>query len=477
MSFFTDTSYQVVDGNIVYAADLNNPLAALENGIASLVTAIQTGDAILSAVDTGVINAYVMSLTEAPTSLADGQEVWLVPTITNDGPATLNLNDLGAKAIRTIDRTALIGGELLSGYPFKLKYIEAVDSFMIVSTPGSTAVDGTKSLVAGNGMGLTIGDDTIIVAAKRDLNYIIDGDFENWFEGTSQTSSGYGSDVMCSNTHSGSTKTHSRQTFTLGQTDVPGGVKYYSRTAVTSSAGAGNFCSKIFFIDDVRRLAGKTVTLSFYAKADDVKNIAAEFGQSFGTGGSPSTSVTGVGQLVSLTTAWAKRTLSFDIPGIAGKTIGSNEDSRTYLRLWFDAGSSFDVRSASLGQQSGTFDIARVRLVEGGIDGDSIDLDPGYELRRINELWETGRATHSYRNAGASGITALYTMCSFVIPKRRVPTVTLNGWSYYSSGSSTDCTPTVPTAYTDSFRVQATGLSNANGFNNGTWVADCRPGA
>ena len=64
MSFFDDTSYKVVDGNIVYAADLNNPLAAIKNSFTNLVTAIQTGEAILSAVDTGVINAYVMSLTE-----------------------------------------------------------------------------------------------------------------------------------------------------------------------------------------------------------------------------------------------------------------------------------------------------------------------------------------------------------------------------------------------------------------------------
>ena len=168
LGFFNDATYQVVDGNIVYASDLNNPMAALETGIASLVSCIQTGATIKTATDTGVVNAYVMSLTAAPATLVDGQEAWLIPTITNTGAATLNLNSFGAKAIRTVVRTALVGGELLAGYPFLLKYVAAFDAWLIASDPGATAYDNSKTLAGIEGITVT-SDDTTIIHKITDL--------------------------------------------------------------------------------------------------------------------------------------------------------------------------------------------------------------------------------------------------------------------------------------------------------------------
>jgi len=161
--FFNDSAYQVVDGNIVYASDLNNPMAALETGISGLVDAIQTGATIKTATDTGVVNAYVMSLTAAPAALVDGLEVWLKPAVTNSGAATLNLNSLGAKAIRSTLRTALVGGELLAGYPFLLKYVAASDAWLIVSDPGSTELDTSRTVAAGDGISVATTDDTITI--------------------------------------------------------------------------------------------------------------------------------------------------------------------------------------------------------------------------------------------------------------------------------------------------------------------------
>ena len=106
-------------------------------------------------------------------------------------------------------------------------------------------------------------------------------------ERTSQTSSGYGSDDRWINEHAGSTKTVSRQTFTVGQTDVPGNPKFWSRTVVSSVAGASNFVVKSQKIESVATLSGQTVALSFWAKADATKNMAVEFTQNFGSGGSP----------------------------------------------------------------------------------------------------------------------------------------------------------------------------------------------
>lgn len=197
-------------------------------------------------------------------------------------------------------------------------------------------------------------------------NAIINGNFDVWQRGVSQTSSGYGSDDRWLNENVGSTKVHTRQAFSPGQTDVLGNPRYYSRTVVTSVAGASNNCAKRQAIEGVRSFSGETVTLTFYAKADGVKNIATEFLQNFGTGGSPSAVVNTIGVTThALTTSWQKFTTTFTVPSISGKTLGTNNDDFLRLSFWFDAGSGFDGRTNSLGQQSGTFEIARVQLESG----------------------------------------------------------------------------------------------------------------
>ena len=197
-------------------------------------------------------------------------------------------------------------------------------------------------------------------------NKLINGNFDIWQRGTSQTTSGYGSADRWLCGHNVSTKTASRQAFALGQTDVPGNPKYFMRHVVSSVADASSSVLMYQKIEGVETLSGKTATLSFWAKADSNKNIAVEFFQYFGAGGSPSTSVTGIGsQLVALTTSWTKYTITVDIPSVAGKTLGTSVSDYLAPAFWFDAGSSNDARSANLGQQSGTFDIAQVQLEEG----------------------------------------------------------------------------------------------------------------
>jgi hypothetical protein len=121
-------------------------------------------------------------------------------------------------------------------------------------------------------------------------------------------------------------------------------------------------------IEDVSTLSGKTAILSFWAKANTDKNISVEFIQKFGTGGSPSAGVAGIGvTTIPLTTSWEKFVVKVNIPSVFGKNIGSNLDDFLNLTFWFDAGSNYDSRTNSLGQQSGTFDIAQIQLEEGSV--------------------------------------------------------------------------------------------------------------
>lgn len=196
-------------------------------------------------------------------------------------------------------------------------------------------------------------------------NAVINGNFDIWQRGTSFSALGYGVDRFV-NAIVGSSCTMSRQTFALGQTDVPNNPKYFCRMAVTSAAGATNYAIMMHRIEGVQTFAGQTVTVSFYAKAAAARPIAVELNQFFGNGGTPSADVNAAGVTkVTLGTTWQRVTLTATMPSVSGKTLGTGNDDYLGLFIWFDAGSSYNSRTSSLGQQSGTFDIAQIQVEQG----------------------------------------------------------------------------------------------------------------
>lgn len=265
-------------------------------------------------------------------------------------------------------------------------------------------------------------------------NAIINGNFDIWQRATSQTSNGYGSDDRWRNENVGSTKVHSQQAFTIGQTDIPSNPTFYSRTVVTSIGGAGNYARKTQPIENVRKYAGKTITVSFRAKADAAKDIAIEGVQNFGTGGAPSAEVTAVDIVKkTLGVGWAQYSVTMDVPSIVGKTIGTDDNDYFELVFWFDAGSDFNARTDTLGQQSGTFEISEVQVEEGSVATNfesrtveeelalchryfeksyDVDIDPG----AIAQDGKNTRAVH-----GASTVPGIEIL--FKVRKRGAPAV------------------------------------------------------
>jgi hypothetical protein len=270
-------------------------------------------------------------------------------------------------------------------------------------------------------------------------NYIINGNFDIWQRNTTQTGNGYGSDDRWINNIAGSTQTVSRQAFTVGQTAVANNPTYFSRTVVTSVAGTANDVRKVQRIEYATRvLSGKTVTLSFYAKADATKNIATEYAQVFGTGGSPSATVTSIGVTTfTLTTSWQKFSVTTTLPSISGKTFGTNNNDELELSFWFDAGSTFNTRTNSLGQQSGTFDISQVQLEEGSVVTNFEIRLPSTELTLCQRYYEksfplgtvpaqNATAVGSYFFPQVVGASASQNggTIRFAVTKRDAPTVT-----------------------------------------------------
>ena len=256
-------------------------------------------------------------------------------------------------------------------------------------------------------------------------NKLINGNFDVWQRATSQTSSGYGSADRWRSLNVGSTKTASQQAFALGQSDVPNNPKYFMRHVVSSVAGAGNYASMDQKIEGVETLAGKTATVSFWAKADASKNIAVEILQYFGDGGSPSGFVIADAQLVALTTAWTKYTITVSIPSVSGKTLGTTGNDDIRITFWFDAGSNNNARAASLGQQSGTFDIAQVQIEEGSAATPFEQRPIGTELSLCERYYQNlGSLYPGHINTGNT--TAIRFVVPFSVLMRASPTVTFS---------------------------------------------------
>jgi hypothetical protein len=252
-------------------------------------------------------------------------------------------------------------------------------------------------------------------------NRIINGNFDFWQRGTSFTT-GFGSDRW-NHAQVGTTHAVTRQTFTLGQTDVPNEPTYFCRTVVSSVAGAGNFSQLLQPLEDVRTFAGQQVTVTFWAKVDATKNIAIELAQDFGSGGSPSAQVRAIGTTkVSIGTSWQKVTVTATVPSISGKTLGTDNNNYLALIIWFDAGSTWNTSTDSLGQQSGTFEIAQVQIEPGSVATPFERRPIGTELALCQRYFETGRVSAF---ATATNTHHLGAPCFYKVTKRAAPTVAL----------------------------------------------------
>lgn len=162
-------------------------------------------------------------------------------------------------------------------------------------------------------------------------NKIINGAFNVWQRGTSFTlttgTQSFTSDRFRALVNfSAGTSTATQQTFTPGTAPVAGYEgTYFHRISCGSTS---TYAEMSQMIEDVRVFAGQTVTLSFWAKASSGFTTGTLLAQNFGSGGS--SEVTTAGANVTLTTSWARYSVTIAVPSISGKTIGTS----SYLRVY-----------------------------------------------------------------------------------------------------------------------------------------------
>lgn len=188
-------------------------------------------------------------------------------------------------------------------------------------------------------------------------------------------------------------------------------------------------------IESVRRLSGKTVTLSFWARCTTgAANIGYNLFQVFGSGGSPSTAVVVIagGVRQAITTTWARYVSApIAVPSAVGKTFGTSAGTdMTIARFYLSAGSD----EAGIGNvpsmvQTGTFQIWGVQLEIGSTATQLEKRDAQQDLALCQRFYVasasggvSGTLWSGY--VAASGVT-YYAQVRFPVAMRAAPTVTL----------------------------------------------------
>lgn len=183
-------------------------------------------------------------------------------------------------------------------------------------------------------------------------NKVINGKFDIWQRGAGTFSADGASADRWVLALSGATAGVTRQSFTVGQTDVPNNPDYFLRLAVTTG---DNSCRIETRIEDVTESSSETFTISFYAKGTNPAGGSLDVigRQEFGSGGSAGVIVT-AGSIV-LTTSWQKFSKTFTYASVAGKTIGAGN--------WY----GIDIRQpiSDTGTAAWTLDISNVQLENG----------------------------------------------------------------------------------------------------------------
>jgi len=246
-------------------------------------------------------------------------------------------------------------------------------------------------------------------------NIIINGGFDVWQRGTSfTTSAGYTADRWQLQL-SGGTSTVTRQTFTIGQTEVPDNPTYYLKANTTTG---NNNCGLFHPIEDVRNGSGKNVTVSFWAKGTNPAGGVFDLisSQRFGAGGSSNVEIT---TPLTITSSWVKYTHTFSLASISGKTIGTGSSLTLIIRQ----------HQNDTGTAAWELNLANVQVELGSVATDFEHRSYGEELRLCERyFYRYQGATQEQIYNENNGATAKWWFLTFP-QMRATPSATFSsGW-------------------------------------------------
>jgi hypothetical protein len=231
---------------------------------------------------------------------------------------------------KTFAQEEILRAADVNGYLMDQSVMRFADS-TARSSAIATATEGMVSyLDSENAVTVFDGSDWQAVGGNFSHNYIINGAFDIWQRGTSFTlgtgEGQYTADRWAPRFTANRTYTITQETFSPAEVEAIGfgDAKHYLDFSFVGTDIPRNGALTTY-IEDVRTLAGQTVTVSAWVKsADDAGMLLeARVRQNFGSGGSTTVTTNPAAGNV-LTTSWERYEWQINIPSISGKTIGDS---------------------------------------------------------------------------------------------------------------------------------------------------------
>ncbi|MDT3721412.1 phage tail protein [Pseudomonas oryzihabitans] len=280
-------------------------------------------------------------------------------------------------------------------------------------------------------------------------NRLINPSFYYWHRGATRTLSGQGlyiADRFIANSGSGVCTV-------AGRVHGAGsglGISYLNWQQTTASSNSPSLTQRV---ESVRTLEGKKATFSLSGSASVALNCTVILRQYFGSGGSPSATVDTVVGSITLQNV-GRQSITFDVPSINGKTIGTNTDDFLEILLLMPSGATF------------TFNTWDWQLEEGAI-ATPFEIRPlALELMLCQRYCEAGYyLLEGYcTSGGGAGISY---WVEFKVPKRAIPTVTLSATAGVNMGAHA-----VQGASSIGFQPRAAANSAAQSYISGNYLAE-----
>ena len=191
-------------------------------------------------------------------------------------------------------------------------------------------------------------------------NLLINGGFDVWQRGTTFTTPSahyYAADRWQIYRASSSLTTTTRESFNVGQSEVPGNPRHFMRVSNVPDAD-GTWLEIAQHIEDVTQFSDKWVTLSFWMRANKPQEAQEDywtFQYNFGSGGSPSSDYqAAMTPKFDIYTKWRYYEFPVYLADIQGKTIGTDGVHTSSLKLQLLRGNAVAADTY--------YDIANVQL-------------------------------------------------------------------------------------------------------------------
>lgn len=248
---------------------------------------------------------------------------------------------------------------------------------------------------------------------------------------------------------------------------------YAYQRVFTGLATAGSYNMITQHIESIRRLSGKTVTVSFYARVTSgTPKIGIAWYQAFGTGGSPSAGNASNFGTPTLSTTWQRYSVTGVIQSSAGKTFGTTVGTDyTGIEFWLsDGASSFTNRSGGIGQQSGTIQLWGIQVEIGSQATPLEKIDPRFDLANCQRFFYA-MSPPGGMGAGWGGVMPasgnnLESTFTFPVTMRATPTATFTAVGTPSGVASIQAYNTSNAA--TSILMQSNVANTGYGYWNGT---------